>query len=233
MPNLNTYPLSACLFDLDGGLIDSEPLHSQAWQETTNFFGSKLSASQLELLRGRKRIDCAKLISKWMAKKVHYAEILKIHQPISKSLLSNAKSMSGAQEVIDWCISRKIETALVTSSSKSAVKNKCANKGWMNSLKIKIYGDDERIKDGKPNPDPYLYALRKLNIESSKTYVIEDSISGAQSGLAAGCTVWVLMQSNINLINKFNKLKENHPNKLFLINCLNEFHEHLLEVFDD
>jgi len=49
----------AFLFDLDGVLIDSEPLHGKAWKETAALFDLNLTYSQLKLLRGRRRIDCA------------------------------------------------------------------------------------------------------------------------------------------------------------------------------
>ena len=44
----------AFLFDLDGVLIDSEPLHGQAWKETAALFDLNLSHGQLKLLRGRR-----------------------------------------------------------------------------------------------------------------------------------------------------------------------------------
>ena len=49
----------AFLFDLDGVLIDSEPLHGQAWKETAALFNLNLTYRQLKLLRGKRRIDCA------------------------------------------------------------------------------------------------------------------------------------------------------------------------------
>ena len=47
----------AFLFDLDGVLIDSEPLHGQAWRETAALFDLNLTYGQLKLLRGKRRID--------------------------------------------------------------------------------------------------------------------------------------------------------------------------------
>ena len=49
----------ALLFDLDGVLIDSEPLHGQAWKETAALLNLNLTYNQLKLLRGKRRIDCA------------------------------------------------------------------------------------------------------------------------------------------------------------------------------
>jgi len=58
---------AACLFDLDGLLLDTEPLHSQAWLEATAGFGLTLAADQLLALRGRRRLDCAEQVRSWIA----------------------------------------------------------------------------------------------------------------------------------------------------------------------
>ena len=52
----------AVLFDLDGVLINTEPLLAEAWKETTKEFQFKLSNNNLQELKGRRRIDCAKKI---------------------------------------------------------------------------------------------------------------------------------------------------------------------------
>jgi len=53
---------AACLFDLDGLLLDTEPLHAQAWQEAAARFGIGLSQEDLLRLRGRRRLDCVALV---------------------------------------------------------------------------------------------------------------------------------------------------------------------------
>ena len=71
----------AFLFDLDGVLINSEPLHGQAWKETASFFDLNLTQSQLKLLRGRRRIDCANELVKMISMDVRTEELLALHKP--------------------------------------------------------------------------------------------------------------------------------------------------------
>ena len=66
----------AVLFDLDGVLINTEPLLAEAWKETTKEFQFKLSNNNLQELKGRRRIDCAKKIQKWMNKGIKIEELL-------------------------------------------------------------------------------------------------------------------------------------------------------------
>ena len=67
----------AFLFDLDGVLIDSEPLHGQAWKETAALFDLNLTYGQLKLLRGRRRIDCANELVKLIPKAVKVRRLTK------------------------------------------------------------------------------------------------------------------------------------------------------------
>ena len=59
---------AACLFDLDGLLLDTEPLHARAWQEAASRFGRPLSPEELSSLRGRRRLDCAEQVCAWIIK---------------------------------------------------------------------------------------------------------------------------------------------------------------------
>ncbi len=56
----------ACLFDLDGVLLDTEPLHGAAWAKTAATYGTHLTEKKLFFLRGRRRIDCAKQVLEWI-----------------------------------------------------------------------------------------------------------------------------------------------------------------------
>ena len=58
---------AACLFDLDGLLLDTEPLHARAWQQAASAFGRPLEQGELMALRGRRRHDCADLVCGWIA----------------------------------------------------------------------------------------------------------------------------------------------------------------------
>ena len=185
------YP-KAFLFDLDGVLIDSEPLHGQAWKETAALFDLKLTHSELKLLRGRRRIDCANELVKLIPKTVKTEDVLKLHKPISRRLILTAKAMSGGESLIKRCHKQNIPMALVTSSSSESLRIKTANHNWINLISIKVLGDDKLLTKGKPAPDPYLLAAEKLNISPQECWAVEDSISGASSAIKAGCFVLFL-----------------------------------------
>ena len=182
----------AFLFDLDGVLIDSEPLHGQAWKETAAIFDLNLTHDQLNLLRGRRRIDCANKLIDLIPKTVQTKDLLSLHKPISRRLIINAKAMPGSESLVKRCYKNNIPMALVTSSSSESLQIKTAHHKWMNLFSIQVLGDDKLLTQGKPAPDPYLLAAKKLNIEPHECWAVEDSISGVTSALEAGCFVLFL-----------------------------------------
>lgn len=214
----------ACLFDLDGVLLDTEGLHSEAWLRTAAIFGTKLSEDQLLKLKGQRRIDCAKQIVKWTKKELNNEDILKVHQPISHTLMNRVKGIPGAEDLIRWCSLNNLPMALVTSSSSSSVDRKSESNVWLKLIKTRVYGDDSELERGKPAPDPYLLAASKLMANPQSCWALEDSSSGTKSALLAGCQVWVL--DPLNKVSPKNHTKNNMSN-LYRINHLNQF---LLEL---
>ena len=187
---------AACLFDLDGLLLDTEPLHSQAWLQASRHFGLILSEDQLLALRGRRRLDCAEQVRQWMAavalEPPSVEALLAVRQPIAEALLPSARPMPGAQRLIDGLAEGAVPMALVTSSSRSAVALKAAPHAWLSQIALRVHGDDPEIQAGKPAADPYRLAARRLAVEPEHCWAFEDSLAGACSAAAAGCRVHVL-----------------------------------------
>ena len=105
-------PPAACLFDLDGLLLDTEPLHGRGWREAAAHFGTQLSEAQLMQLKGRRRLDCAAQVDAWLAEPVGMDALLAVQQPIVRALLPDAAPMPAAQELVTHCHNRDIPMAL-------------------------------------------------------------------------------------------------------------------------
>ncbi len=210
----------ACLFDLDGLLLDNESLHGKAWSKTAEKFGKKLTQEQLLALRGRRRIDCAIQITEWLGKPKYFKDLLAIHKPISTLLLRQSKAMPGAEKLVKYCFKNKIPMALVTSSSKESVFNKAYPHPWLEMLNIRVLGDDIPLGEGKPSPKPYLLAAKRLNVNPKDCWAMEDSLAGTLSALKAGCKVWVLTKEDFKKAgnDEFsieNPIKINHLNDIY------------------
>jgi len=217
----------AFLFDLDGVLIDSEPLHGQAWKETAALFDLNLTYRQQKLLRGRRRIDCANELVELIPNTVKTEDVLRLHKPISRRLIITAQAMPGSESLVKRCHQNNIPMALVTSSSSESLKIKTARHQWMNLFSIQILGDDKLLAKGKPAPDPYLLAAERLNVAPQECWAVEDSISGVSSALNAGCFVLFLKEISDDLSEKHSFEKQNNLKE---INHLKEV-EQLLDEY--
>lgn len=187
---------AACLFDLDGLLLDTEPLHARAWQQAARHFGRELSAEELMALRGRRRLDCADQVRGWIAAAggpaLSSEELLAVRQPIAEALLVQAPPMPGAPELVAHCQTVGLPMALATSSSREAVALKAAPHPWLQGIGVRVHGDDPELERGKPAPDVFLLAARRLGVAASACWAFEDSPAGAAAATAAGCRVHVL-----------------------------------------
>jgi HAD superfamily hydrolase (TIGR01509 family) len=187
----------ACLFDLDGLLLDTEPCHGQAWRQAARHFGLVLSDAQLLLLRGRRRADCVDQVREWIGIAGHAVpgaeELLSIQQPIARRLLPGAAAMPGAPELVHRCRDLGIPMAMVTSSASEAVALKLAPHDWLAAIELHVLGDDPELRSGKPEPDPFLLAAERLEVPPAECWVFEDSPAGATAAAAAGCRVYVLL----------------------------------------
>ena len=187
---------AACLFDLDGLLLDTEPLHAQAWQAAASHFGRHLGRAELLSLRGRRRQDCARQVLTWIGEisssPPTAVELLAVRQPLAEALLVSAQPMPGAEALVNRCAERGIPMALATSSSRDAVALKTAPHTWLAPIAVRVFGDDPSLGAGKPAPDVYLLAAERLGVRCDGCWAFEDSAAGAQAATAAGCRVYVV-----------------------------------------
>lgn len=187
---------AACLFDLDGLLLDTEPLHAQAWLQAAQHFGCLLTAAQLLTLRGRRRLDCAAQVLTWIEAAERAVpspeDLLAIRQPIAEALLIHAQPSAGAVALVQRCIDLSIPMALATSSSRAAVALKTAPHPWLTAITTRVHGDDPELSAGKPAPDVFLLAAARLGVAPEQSWAFEDSPAGARAARAAGCQVFVV-----------------------------------------
>ncbi len=187
----------AFLFDLDGVLLNTEHLNRKTWIATSNHFGYRLNNQQLNNLLGRRKIECAKYIIKLVNKVIEVEELLAIQKKFHRKILNKVEAIPDAEKLVTFCCNSNIKTALVTSSTKDSYNFKSKDNRWINQIDVKVFGDNPDLRNGKPDPEPYLLAASKLKVNTQSCWVLEDSETGIKSASDAGCLVWEL-KSNIN-----------------------------------
>ncbi|QNI54326.1 HAD hydrolase/ IA/ variant 3 family protein [Synechococcus sp. BIOS-E4-1] len=231
MPTSDPFPLShqlttqpkACLFDLDGLLLDTEPLHARAWQQAAQQFGTDLATDQLIKLQGRRRLENARLVCTWIDPSITPEQLLAVRQPIAEQLLPEAKAMEGAESLVRTAGRLGIPMALVTSSDRESVQRKIGNHPWVNRLQLMICGDEPGLRAGKPAPHPFLMGAERLKVRPQDCWAFEDSKAGCESALAAGCLVWRLIRKTEDVHQPASEAQAlMHDERLFAINQLSE-----------
>lgn len=208
----------ACLFDLDGLLLDTEPLQERAWREAAARFGIRLEAAHLAQLRGRRREDCADLVVEWIRADGLRCDgrqaLLAVRQPIAEGLLPMAPPIEGAEALVRRCHGLGVPMALATSSSREAVALKEAPHPWLGLIRTRVHGDDPALGAGKPAPDVFLLAAERLGVDPTGCWAFEDSAAGAWSASRAGCQVHVLAADKLTA--------EAYPGNVQWLNSLND-----------
>lgn len=171
-----------CLFDLDGVLIDSERLYTKIWEAIekqwptgVDNFAYKIKGTTLEDILDHYFPD--EEVRSEVVKELYRLEALMIYAPLP-----------GAVEFLDALRSRGVPVAMVTSSNDLKMKHLWSD---MPELKEKfdvvITGDE--VTHSKPDPEGYLTAARRLELEHGNYIVFEDSLQGVKAGKAAGAFV--------------------------------------------
>ena len=175
----------AVIFDMDGVLIDSEPLWKIAMEEVFHALGSTLKKEDFQKTVGL-RID--EVVHFWNhhenwgisnESEIEEAIIVKMIELISK----NAQPLSGVIETLTFLKNKELKIGLATSSSSSLIKVVLAELNIARFFDFVHSAENEAY--GKPHPAVYVKVAEKLNVSPTKCLVIEDSFNGVIAGLAA------------------------------------------------
>jgi len=175
----------AVLFDMDGVIIDSEPIHFAAFQSTLEHNGQSLTqADYLKHFAGRTDEDGFKEYFNSINETVDMPVIL---DRKTKAYLELAKDQLVAyQGVVDLIkkLAAEMSLALVTGSSKAEVNIVLNTLGISDCFSAMVCAED--VKNGKPDPEGYLKAQKMLKVHSPDCVVVEDSPSGISAAINAG-----------------------------------------------
>jgi HAD superfamily hydrolase (TIGR01509 family) len=171
-------------FDLDGTLIDTEPLHLQAERETLRAFG----VEHLDTAHPRTfgiGIEQGFEVLARLYGLGYLREVLRSYMPLWNRLLETELDlMPGARRVLEKFRDAAIPTALVTSGDTKYAEMVTARFQLAPLLGCVITSD--RVLSMKPSPEPYLAAADCLQTPADRVVAFEDSGSGVASVIAAG-----------------------------------------------
>lgn len=176
--------LKAVIFDVDGVITDTVPLHYSAWERMFTEYGYHFDENiYKEKVNGRPRIDSIKDIMNDLSEEIHLkAAEIKQNYFIQMIEDGHLNTFESSVRFIKGLSSENILIA-AASSSKNArfVLEKI---GIIDYFDVVVCGND--IKNGKPHPEIFLTATEKLNINVNEALVIEDAQSGIRAAKCGG-----------------------------------------------
>ena len=175
----------AVIFDLDGTLLDTEPVYTAATQAVVGQFGKNFDLPLKKKVVGRDSRAAAKTVITELRLPISVDEFLDLRDPILQELLRAAPEIMGAGKFIANLKAKKCTIGLATGSPKHLCDIKLSGHDWRNSFDSFIFGDDDRIGAPKPAPDIYLLSAKEMNVPPRSCLVFEDSPSGVEGALAA------------------------------------------------
>ncbi|GAC1328146.1 MAG: HAD family phosphatase [Mycobacteriales bacterium] len=176
---------AAVLFDLDGLLVDSEPVWSVAEAEIMDWLGGPWNAEVKAACLGR-RIDasCRELV-RIAGSAVAVEEVQdRLLARMAELFRAELPWHSGARELLDVLAAAGVPLALVSSSYRVLVDAALEGLG-ADRFATTLAGDE--VAAPKPDPEPYLLAARRLGVDPRACVVFEDSPTGVAAAEAAGC----------------------------------------------
>lgn len=181
----NTLMLQALLFDLDGTLANTDPVHFQTWKDTLIPFGLDIDREFYDRhFSGRLNAAIVAHLLPQLSPEAGTALSAQKEAEFRRRAAGELQPLAGLMPVLQWANSRQLKQAVVTNAP-------VANAEFM----LQVLGLDrhfqtvviaEHLERGKPDPLPYQVALERLGIAAQSAVAFEDSPSGVRSAVGAG-----------------------------------------------
>lgn len=186
---INSVTFQAVIFDMDGVLIDSEPLWHQAEQHILGGLGVDFNQPPLLQSTG---LTTASVIAHWYQHQPWPGPLpAQVYQRIidfvASGITNSGSAKAGLPALLDVIAATQLKMAVATNSPQLLLDTTLARLNIAHYFTACCHVD--LVKHGKPAPDIYLLAAEKLGVAPQHCLVFEDSFAGVTAAKAAGMTV--------------------------------------------
>jgi len=180
--------IKACLFDLDGVIVDTAVYHYKAWKRLANSLGFDFTEHQNEQLKGVSRVRSLELVLGWggvtkTAEEQHELATLKntwYVEMISK--MTPDEILPGAKRFLEDCRAAGLKIALGSASKNSGMI--LDKTGLADHFDAVI--DGNKVSKAKPDPEVFLKGAEALGVQPNECVVFEDAVAGIEAAIAGG-----------------------------------------------
>jgi HAD superfamily hydrolase (TIGR01509 family) len=177
--------MKAVIFDMDGVLVDSEPLHLIAFQEFFKRFEISYTADDNKDFLGRKDTVIAEILKERFKLPMSPAAIVEAKEEIlSRLLLEGAQPRPGVHSTLGTLTELTVPMAVASSATMPTIELVTRTLNIRKHFANLTSGDE--VMHGKPSPDVYLLAAKRLGVAPENCLVVEDTINGIKAAKSAG-----------------------------------------------
>jgi len=177
----------AALFDMDGVITDSMPLHYESWKLAFEPYGVGVDRMDVYLREGMTSTAMGREIARDKGRDLSGEELGKVVEEKTRIFNELARERAEAYEGVHGTIrmlrNNGLKLALVTGSRRESVDAVLRKVGLEGAFDTIVAAED--VEEGKPGPEPYLIAMRKLDMPALNCVVVENAPLGVRSAKAA------------------------------------------------
>ncbi len=177
--------IKGAIFDMDGLLFDTERLFRESWTVMAERFGKVPRTDFPAAVAGTSGEHMLEVVRAYYpdvdAKEFVRCTAARVGELVSRDV----PEKPGVHEILDYFRECGMKLAVASSSSRAMIDNNLGSAGIGHYFDVIVSG--EEVEHGKPEPDIFLLAAKRLGCMPQECYVFEDGINGARAGVAAGC----------------------------------------------
>ena len=176
----------AVIFDMDGVIFDTERVYLEIWQSVFEKYGYKMTKELYITVMGTGRKNVIKTFLENFGDDL---PIEKMYEEKDNQLFYLIENQGiplkkGVKELFSMLKEKNYKIALATSAKRDRVEKQIKDKWLKESFDAIVCGDD--VEKGKPSPDIFLKAAKKIDVEPENCFVVEDSPAGIKAAFSGG-----------------------------------------------
>jgi HAD superfamily hydrolase (TIGR01509 family) len=180
------------IFDMDGLLVDSERIWTIVERKILEKRGKVWDIEIQGAMVGMRVSDYVPVMLESYGLHNDTAEALytELVDSMIAAMYEDLVAKPGAMEIVEYVADKNIPCAIASSSPQELIDAVVDSLGWREILSVHASG--EEVENGKPQPDVYLLAAKRMGMDTADCLALEDSPNGARAALAAGMTCYAV-----------------------------------------
>lgn len=182
-------PPALVIFDCDGVLVDSEPLASESLREALDEVELSLSQSEVdEHFRGRSLTDIVGTIERRLGRRLPETFVPDLDRRTFAAFRKDLKPVRGVTSVLEHLQARSVPVCVASSGTLEKMRFTLGLTDLLRFFDSRLFSATE-VKHGKPAPDLFLHAAKRMGVPIEAAVIVEDSLPGVRAGTSAGARV--------------------------------------------